>query len=85
MPGEASVAVMVLAVDVARDRAAERDVARAGDHRERQAVARQAREQLRDRRAGLRREQPLLESIEMMRSSAVRSSTVPPAFWAASP
>ena len=56
VPGEASVAVVVLAVDVARDRAAERDVARTGDDRERQPVGRQRGEQLRDRRAGLRRD-----------------------------
>ena len=58
MAGHPPVAVVVLAVDVARDGASERHVSRAGDHGQREAVGGQAHHELGDRRTGLRGDEP---------------------------
>ena len=85
MPGQAAVAVMVLAMDVARYGARERDVPRAGNHGQSQLVFGQARHQLGHGRAGLRGDQLALvvDRDDLIQSGHVEHS--PQSFWAASP
>ena len=86
MAGEGAVDVVVLAVHVGRERAAERDVAGAGGDGDEPAVGERERDQRLEPEPGARVDHAALgvEGVDS-RSRPVASTTSPPAFWAASP
>jgi hypothetical protein len=82
---EAADDVVGLAVDVGADRAADRDLAGAGQHRQPQAVRQGGAHQRVEAHARVDIDEPALASIAWISPRPVMASTVPPAFCAGSP